>query len=248
MAIAKGIILQHVPEAGFLDISHQVQSFDLQHSAYLLASAFPHFPAGTCHVVLTNATNQAHARLLLCVRGGQYLLVPDNGVLTLAFGEEPGPLWECHDFENVAAFAEWMHEVGVALAKIKEAASGKLPFRKATLTTVARRVKPVVLTNALECQVLHIDQYDNVVTNLTREEFEAFAAGRSFRIDFSPREFVSQLCTGYHQVGEGEKLCRFNEAGYFEVCINKGKAASLLGLRRYTEKQIVPTTIKIQFS
>lgn len=239
--------MQHVPGAPIVDISHHVEPFNLQQAAYLLNAAYRHFPKGSCHVLLLDVFAASRRRLLLCARADQYLLAPDNGVLSLAFGEETGELWECCELADEVQFADWMGEVGKVVAQLQTHAPADLQLPPATLQARPRHVQPVETGDALECHVLHIDRFENVVTNLTQAQFNAFGAGRPFRIQFMRNEVLKELSPSYHHVPEGEKLCRFNEAGFLEICVNKGKAASLFGLRPRREKDLFYNTIKISF-
>jgi S-adenosylmethionine hydrolase len=101
--------------------------------------------------------------------------------------------------------------------------------------------------NTVECHVIHIDRFENVVINLTRSQFDAIGTGRPFKIQFMRDEEINELNGHYSNVKEGEKLCRFNSAGYLEIAINRGKAASLFGLRLYREQHLMYNTIKIFF-
>jgi S-adenosylmethionine hydrolase len=99
----------------------------------------------------------------------------------------------------------------------------------------------------VECHVIHIDRFENVVINLTKEIFEQVGKGRPFSIQFMRDEEIKQLSTHYYNVQEGEKLCRFNETGYLEIAINRGKAASLLGLQLHRDRRLMYNTIKVYF-
>jgi S-adenosylmethionine hydrolase len=48
-------------------------------------------------------------------------------------------------------------------------------------------------------------------------------------------------------VNEGDVLCRFNKAGFMEICIHNDSAATLLGFTAYSEKQQFYTSVKIFF-
>jgi S-adenosylmethionine hydrolase len=89
--------------------------------------------------------------------------------------------------------------------------------------------------------VQYIDHFENVILNIDRHTFEKISAGRGFQLFFKRRnDPITRLHTFYHEVPEGERVCRFNDSGYLEIAINRGKAASLLGLR-------IQDAVQIQF-
>lgn len=247
VAIAKGVLMQHMPEAAIIDISHLIETFNIQQAAYLLLSAYHNFPKGTCHIVLCDIFSEAQPRLLLCEYKGQYLLAPDNGVLSLAFGESLQNVWQCCQLGAESLFDEWLHEIGRIAAKLRAGTPKDLQLPSSALKVAPHHWQPIVIGNSVECHVIHIDRYENVVINLTRQQFDEIGQGRPFRIQFMRDEELTQLSTQFHNVGEGQKLCRFNATGFLEICINRGKAASLFGFKLHREKHFIYNTIKIYF-
>ena len=122
-----------------------------------------------------------------------------------------------------------------------------LVFEKCKLKNAPTYCQPKIENNVVECQVIHIDRFENVVINITREQFYEVAKERPFQIQFMRNETINEISTHYHNVKEGDKLCRFNSAGYLEIAINRGKAASLFGLKLHREQHLMYNTIKIFF-
>jgi S-adenosylmethionine hydrolase len=94
----------------------------------------------------------------------------------------------------------------------------------------------------MEGQIIFIDNFENVIVNITKEQFEAQRANRAFRIETRRHDHhIETLSETYADVPEGEKLALFNSAGYLEIAINKGNAAGLLfGLMGYKEEPANP--------
>ncbi len=102
--------------------------------------------------------------------------------------------------------------------------------------TEKNHLRPVFGDNWIEGQIIFIDAFENVIVNITREEFEERRKGRSFRLVFKRDEVIEKISETYADVGEGEKLALFNSAGYLEIAIQKGNAAGLFGLQDFTEQ------------
>jgi S-adenosylmethionine hydrolase len=97
-------------------------------------------------------------------------------------------------------------------------------------------LRPLLDNNWIEGQIIFIDNFENVIVNITREQFEQQRRGRSFRIVFKRDEVIDRVSETYADVQAGEKLALFNSAGYLEIAINKGNAAGLFGLKGFSEK------------
>jgi S-adenosylmethionine hydrolase len=230
VAIAKGILMQHMPHVPIIDISHDVRPYHTGEAAYLLASAYKNFQPGSIHIALFNVFSDAVPKLTLSSHNAHYFLSPDNGVIPLALGGDPAQSWQCYDLRKPHTFIDWLHETGRVAAQLQKSEPGiSLPTYK--LNQSSNSYVPVESENTIICDVLHIDQYENVVTNITKAEFAALGKGRPFSIRFMQMEEITQISDDYADVKEGYKLCRFNSSGYLEICINRGKAASLFGLR-----------------
>jgi S-adenosylmethionine hydrolase len=97
-------------------------------------------------------------------------------------------------------------------------------------------LRPLLGEDWIEGQIIFIDNFENVIVNIKREEFEAQRKGRSFKIVFKRDEIIERISETYADVTEGEKLALFNSGGYLEIAINKGNAAGLFGLHGFTEQ------------
>ncbi|MEJ7611409.1 MAG: SAM hydroxide adenosyltransferase, partial [Ferruginibacter sp.] len=124
------------------------------------------------------------------------------------------------------------------------------PFSEIGYADISIKVKnplrPLLGTNWIEGQILFIDNFENVIVNISKEEFEEQRKGRKFSIVFKRDEIIEKISETYADVAEGEKLAIFNSAGYLEIAINKGNAAGLFGLQGFSEKQ--QPAVQVQFS
>src|SRR5688500_9842575 len=97
----------------------------------------------------------------------------------------------------------------------------------------------------MEGQIILIDNFENVIVNITQEQFEQQRKGRRFKIVFKRDEIIERISGSYADVPQGEKLVLFNSAGYMEIAVNKGNAAGLFGLKGYSEvNQPVSTLVQ----
>ena len=244
IAVAKGVLLQKLPVARLIDLNHEVEPFHLLQCSYLLKSAYADFPVGTVHLSLFDIMHAKPASLLVTQVGTQFIISTDNGLLPLTFD---GSLPEVYTLSETAnTYIEWLYLAATFIERL-----GREGFDTTHLNLAAPKVHPTQLKalikdNAIECQVIHIDRYENVVINLTRDQFDELRMDRKFRISFM-RDHISQLSESYADVSIGDKLCLFNSAGYMEIAINQGKASSLLGLRLHNERQLIYQNIKIEF-
>jgi hypothetical protein len=231
VAIAKGILMQHTPNTPIIDISHDIKPFHTRQAAYLLSLAYKNFTPGTCHILLFDLFSETNPRLALCEYQGHYFLTPDNGLLPLALGATSYNAWQCFEMKKENTFTDWLSTAGAIANSLQSQKPDALNLAPLQLKIATQKITPSFESGAILCDVIHIDHYENVVLNITRQQFDQYANGRAFRLQFMGMEEVEEISNSYHDVREGYKLCRFNYNGYLEICINRGKAASLFGLR-----------------
>jgi S-adenosylmethionine hydrolase len=243
-AVAKGILLQQVPQANIIDLSHNVEPYHLLECSYLLKSGLDHFPEQTIHLSLFNILHHIPAEILVAQKGPQFLISADNGLLPLTFGDTLGQVRKSH--QMTGGYVEWMREAALLIKELEQHNFNTdhlpmhQPLQHGTLMEALQK------GNEIECQVIHIDYYGNVIVNITQDRFEALRQDRSFQIRIV-RDTLSQISNDYADVSPGRALCLFNGAGYMEIAVNQGNAASLLGLRLHQEKMVYYQHIKIEF-
>jgi S-adenosylmethionine hydrolase len=232
VAAIKGILYGSCDNIQVVDVSHGIPPFDIIQAAFVLKNCFAAFPAGTIHIIGIDTDAGVHGRHVLVEYGGQYFIGADNGVFALIFGEEPYKAFEVIHREERGSYAFPTKNVFAALAvqmvnnKPQEELVRPLEALKNKVN-----VQPIVEEKLIRGSVIYIDNFRNVITNISRDLFETNRKKRNFTIRLRRFEEINEIHTGYSGVPEGEKLCIFNENGYLEIAINRGEAANLLGLR-----------------
>jgi S-adenosylmethionine hydrolase len=248
VGVVKGILRQHVAgSVPLIDLSHALDISRYAGAAYALKAAYSHFPKGSCHLVLFDTFSERSARMVHCFYEGYHFLAPDNTILPLAFEElTEGAL--CYEPAFPFTFAQWVEtasKVISGLLKPKSFVSNGYPI--IALAQPKRAFKVETPVPSLDCTVLHIDHFGNVVLDLQKEQFEKIAIGRPFRILLLRNDEISTISDNISEVPISDKLCRFNSAGYLEVAVRKGNAAQLFGLRLHREDLLLYRHIKIFF-
>jgi len=196
------------------------------------------FPEGSFHLVLVNMFDEKPEHMLLARHNGQYIGCADNGLLTMILEEVP---------EKVVALPldktkprNTIHCIQVFAEAFNSILKGKSILETGDETVsiqVKNPLRPMLGNNWIEGQIIFIDNFENVIVNISKEEFEEQRKGRRFTVVFKRDEVIDKISETYADVPEGEKLALFNSAGYLEIAINKGNAAGLFGLQGFSEKQ-----------
>lgn len=253
----KGQLLKINPGFQLVDITHQISPFNYPQAAYICRNAIRNFPEFTFHLILVNLFERKPDQLLLAFYQNQYILCADNGLLGMILEDRPemviGLPCDKNENRNTLYCTRVFGQAIDAVQKGERLTDIGVPDA-AYLEKNA--LKPLLSENWIEGQIIYIDQFENVVVNITREQFEAQRKGRGFTIVFKRDEVIDRISETYADVPEGEKMASFNAAGYLEISINKGNAAGLFGLQGYLEQaqnaylqnRLFYQTVKILFA
>lgn len=244
---ARGILLSYNDGWPIIDMSHEPSAFLLHQAAYIIAGFYRHFPEGSIHILLFDVFSiPGSHRLVVWEHNKHFFLTADNGILPLAFGETP-VVRLCHEMNGHPSLMKWIHETGRIAQMIIRNVQDLTAFPVCALRESPRAIRPRVAEDFIEGHVIHIDRFENVIVNITQTLFESIGKGRPFSIRFMRSEEIRRIHAHYSDVPDGERLCRFNSAGYLELAVNRGNAASLFGLTLMRRTQLMYNTITVYF-
>lgn len=250
----KGQLMNMVDPVSVVDISHSLSPFNYTQTAYICRNAIKNFPSYTFHLLLVNLFEKKPEQLLLAYHQDQYIICADNGLLTMIVEGKPEvviglPLEKLASRNTIYC----VQVIGKAIQQIQAGADLRTIGIPDVEYVEKNHLRPLLGENWIEGQIILIDNFENVIVNITHEQFEEQRKGRSFKIIFKRDEMISSISETYADVPIGEKLALFNSAGYLEIAINKGNAAGLFGLQGFTEQsqnlqnRLFYQTVKIFF-
>lgn len=234
VSAVKGMIYKFDPDVHIIDITHQIEQFNSAEAAYVLKNASKSFPDNTVHIIGINTEESLNHVHVVAYYEKQYFIGTDDGIFSLIFDHEPEKIVvldiplesSTHTFSSRDRFAK------AATHLTKGGSIDDLGYEKKSLET-KMLFKPVLQEDILKGIINYIDGYDNLITNISRDIFREFVSGRKFEISFRNRKYkVTEIMESYGDVRPGEIVALFTSNDILEIAINKGKAASLLGIEK----------------
>ena len=239
LAAVKGRIKKQFPEADIIDISHEIKPYSLREASFIIRNAFSNFPEGTVHLIAVRTESNSENPHMAAMYEQQYFVSADNGLFSLIFDFRPEKLVvlpnDSIQYPTFSALGSLV-DAAVHLASgknIEELGTGSDEWVERT------HFRPVVTGNVIKGVVIYVDNYENLITNITRNLFEEVGKGRKFLIECRSEE-VRKISENYSKVGMGDVLALFSHAGNLEIAISHDRASSLLGL-------YVNDSIRIEF-
>jgi S-adenosyl-L-methionine hydrolase (adenosine-forming) len=234
----KGVVLGICPETSLVDISHDVPPHDVLSASLELAASYKYFPAGTVFLVVVDP-GVGSARRPLAAEAGDYRFVaPDNGVLSAVFKEAP-PRRVVELTERrfarptVSRTFEGRDRFAPAAAWLAKGTDVRALGR--TLTDYLRLAipDPVVTDREVRGEVLRVDRFGNLITNIDRRSFDRLGRPGDVTLEILAAEHrVGRLVSTYAEITAGEVCSLFGSTEHLEVAANSASAAETLGLGR----------------
>jgi len=231
-AVMKGVILGICPSATLIDISHEIQPFEITEGAFVISQAYRFFPKKTIHVVVVDPGVGTTRRPLLMEAGGQYFIGPDNGVFSMVFTREKHKVREItSESFFLKPVSQTFHGRDVFAPVAAHLAKGATPaqFGKPVIDYLRMNLEhpPRTGKRTWTGLILKIDRFGNLITNLHSDEFPDIHL-RAFEMQVGVQK-VSRITRTFADAGLGEVFILVGSSGYLEVVANQASAARLLG-------------------
>ncbi len=231
VAAVKAKILSYSHNLKIVDITHQIEPFNTMHGAYVLRSVFRDFPKGTVHLISVNTPTGKEDRLIAMKQEDHFFVGSDNGILSLLSDKISLVVELKKDITNNNFHPSFPEKNTLAAAAAVLANEGSIYNLGPQITDMKTMInrQPRTSKDQIFGSVIHVDNFGNLVTNISKEIFYQICDNRSFKIDFS-RDHLDFIAETYHDVSSGDSLAIFNSLGFLEIAIRQGKATQLLGM------------------
>jgi S-adenosylmethionine hydrolase len=229
VAAMKGVVWSLAPGALVVDAAHDIAPQDVRAGAWVLRQYATLYPAGTVHVAVVDP-GVGTTRRILAVRADERIYVaPDNGLLWWVLQSahrvdsgavrpgihRPGPPSSTFHGRDVIAHAAGRLAAGASWDDLVE------PFTPRSAPVWGRASRD---GKRLRGEVIHVDRFGNLITNLTREDLGGSDAAVALVSVGDHR--VAGLRTTFSEVAPGADLAYVGSDGHLEIGINQGSAAS----------------------
>ena len=232
VAEMKAVIVSICPEARIIDISHEIEKFNIRMGAFTLASAARYFPEKTIHVAVVDPGVGTKRRPIIVETHRFFYIGPDNGILMLSAQRE--------EVRHVCQISN----SSLMLSKVSKTFHGRDIFAPAAAYLakgkqvsefgpeinnymVPEFAKPRMKGNELLGEIVHIDDFGNVISNVSTEDLKRIGAKEGIFLDLRLKEkaFRLRFCSTYGDVSVKQPLALVGSHEFLEISVNQGNAA-----------------------
>ena len=234
VAQLKGSIKTIAPSAELLDLSHSNAAFDISTASYLLSKSTRTLPPGSIIIAVVDpGVGSSRAGIAVRTQAGRIYLAPDNGILTEVLAREG--LADARTLpiatESISSTFHARDLFGPAAARLVNSESFDSLGAKAEKILRLPRNTATVMPNQAKGQVLYIDHYGNILTNIPGSELAKLKVGQLLTVTIKGKSLSLPFLRTYAEAPADRPFALINSDGEFEIAINQGNAARELGIK-----------------
>jgi len=239
VGMMKGVVLGINPHAKIIDVTHNIERYNIYEASQVLGMSYKYFPPSTIHVVVIDPGVGGERRPVLVITENHYFIGPDNGVFTHIYENELSSFFKVihltsshyflpvtgstfHGRDIFAPVAAWLSK-GMDSQKLGEQISDyiKIPSPKITVSD----------GNIIHGEVVFLDHYGNAITNIALEDLSRLAPagpGNKFTVTYKDRDVPFLGC--YAEAAARSLSATINGFGRLELFVNRDNAAGLFNI------------------
>lgn len=243
VGVMKAVILKINPQVHIIDISHALEPQDIMEAALMLQSSYNYFPSGTVHLVVVDPGVGSRRKKLLVKTKNYFFVAPDNGVLSMTLKEDaPVKIIEITEQKYfLKPISRTFHGRDIFAPVCAYISKGK-PLERfgRTIKSFKDLELPKVKTDTkgLTGEVIHIDHFGNLISNIPKDTLESFIKGKKVKIHIKGKT-INKISGSYFKAVRLRPLALIGSSNYLEIALNRGSAKNYFGVDRGTKIKVV---------
>jgi len=225
VAQVKAVILSHIPEASIIDITHDIDPFQIISAAWLLSTSSRFFPPGTVHLAVVDPGVGTGRGILAMRKGGHLFIGPDNGIFSFLYPSEE--ILEI-TWRPQGAVSSTFHGRDIFAPLVVKVLSDHV------LSELGIPLTDPISFDVEAPMVVHIDTFGNVITNIGCDRLDP---GTLFKINGTTVSIVSGT---FADIPPGTVGLICGSEGTIEIVANRARASDIIGARVGMMVSIVP--------
>jgi len=234
VGVMKGVIWGIAPDAQISDLSHLITPQNVAEAALILFRAAPYFPAGTVHLAVVDPGVGTARRAMAAQIGSQFYVGPDNGTITLWLKKSSSAA----RFVALDKPEYWLKEVShvfhgrdiFAPAAAHLAAGTPLEALGTAFSdpVLLNLPQPQPTANGLRGEVIHIDHFGNITSNIRAEDLGArLQTPQRLGVKIGGAK-IDGLVNTFGERATDELVALMGSTGNLLACVVNGSAAARL--------------------
>ena len=238
VGVMKGVILSVNKGIQIVDLVHEIPPHNIPQAARLIWNNYRYFPDGTVHIGVVDPGVGSSRRVIAVQCDTHYFIGPDNGIFTpVLTSKEPVEVYHVENrklflkkISNTFHGRDIMAPVAARLASGMAIAQVGKRLAKESCVLISMR-EPVLQANGISGEVISVDRFGNIRTNVTKSILKKISLGEEPRLFI--KSYAIEISSGpYSDLDINVPTAIINSSGELEICVRDGSAAELLDVAR----------------
>jgi S-adenosylmethionine hydrolase len=248
VAEMKAVIMKICPKASIVDLSHEIEKFNILMGAFVLASASPYFPKGTIHVGVVDPGVGTKRRPILVETRHSFYVGPDNGLIMLAAKKQGinHAYYITNPHYMLSHISKTFHGRDIFASAAAHLALGSNPADFGPEIhdyAIPKFSEPQLSENGLRGEVIHIDDFGNVILNVSAEDWAKarIKIGSTLKLRFENKKaIILKFCSTYGEAQLGKPLVLIGSHNFLEISVNQANASKKFRTKAGDAVSIIP--------
>ncbi|MCA9837140.1 MAG: SAM-dependent chlorinase/fluorinase [Trueperaceae bacterium] len=238
VGVCEGVMVSIAPDAKVVHLNHNISPQNLNEAIFNLFVSYKYFPDKTvfCFVIDPGVGSSRKAIALEFSANGktQYLVAPDNGIATPLLNHEQvlrvisldNPSFHLPNASTTFHGRDIFSPAAAQLAKGTDIAELGTLLPKDELVKL-ELPQPNFKEGLWQAQIIHMDHFGNLVTNLPSQNLEKPLASWTA---LAQDKVLSPVYPNFASVEIGETVVYTGSSGFIEIGVRNANARALLNL------------------
>jgi S-adenosylmethionine hydrolase len=226
----KGILAGSQSDVQIIDISHDIEPYNIRQAAFALFNYAFHYPDKSIHIVVIDPGVGSNRKGIVVESSGQFFIGPDNGVFSFVYRHGPFKAYEIDEKSPGTRISSTFHGRDVfapaALKIIEGNFSAQTYPEVKNVISFYENYEEVSESDYL-LKVIHVDHFGNLILNYTRSDWESLASPKNIKLQIR-HCFLYGIKNTFSEVDEGQIVATWDSSGFLQISQYRGSAAHLL--------------------
>lgn len=235
----KGVISNIAPKASIIDLSHEIEPYNILQAGFVLHQSYRYFPKGTIFVAVVDPGVGSDRKPILIKTKNYYFVGPDNGIFSLVHSEEKVEqivhLQNSKYFLNSVSSTFHGRDIFAPVAAHLSLGISCSSFgQKMEQCQKLHEFFPAIKKDRIFGRVLSIDRFGNMITNVSKRFLEENFSDLDFSVLIKGKK-IRKIYSYYTEGKKGEIFLLFGSSGFLEIVMNQSSTAKFLKVKNGTQ-------------
>jgi len=240
VGIIKAVILSINPKINIIDITHKITPQNIKEGSFILYNSYKYFPKNTIFLAVVDPTVGSKRNPIVIKTKNYYFIGPDNGLLSLSAKEDG--IKKIILLENRKYFlnkiSNTFHARDIFAPVVGYISKG------VDISNFGKEIKnieelefnnPKIRKEKLVVEILYIDTFGNLITNLTKKDLLKFINNKKFTAYLNNKK-IEKIYDYYSQAKENEPFFIEDSFQLLEISLKNKSAAKYFNIKDTNKK------------